>query len=449
MIEDTGAVDEPTLYVAESDYLMQKRLFVFLFVAVLSVGALAYAQTDTPTQAEITFPPPVTLVRGIVPIEGTANVPNQSVFFVQFRELNPDLTPVGGEDALWSPATPLRRDSVTDGVLGEWDTTEIEDGIYQLQLVVNLTGGEPVRATVAAIRVLNDNTDPAFEGALIVGTPLPTPDGTVIASVPTATATLPLVTRPDLQPTPTALIRPTSTNTVIAPGSSAGSSGTTSSNQPTGVTVTGAVQANVRLGDSTSYPAVGVLNQGQTAPVLAQSNRSSWLLIRLPNGTEGYLSPSTVIIDGDVFNLPQVQPPPLPFTPTPVATATFTPAPAVANLFIDSIDLSPDNPDCGETFTINAIIRNNGTGPTTRSGTVNVVDRTIDSDRVNETTVGGFPVLNANEQFEMRIPITVSDGENDDHRIEILIDPSNEIPETNEGDNFATDEYELQESDDC
>lgn len=412
---------------------MRKLTLLCLLFSFIFVPVLAAQSTD---DVAITFPPPVSLVSGIVSIEGSANLPNQSLFFIQYRELDDTLAPIGGEDALWSPATPLRRDQVVDGELGLWDTTTVDDGIYQLQLVVNRTSGEPTRATVSAVRVLNTD-DPVFANARVFGEPV-----TIIEvpedNQPIATAGLP-ATRSPLQPTPTSIVRATSTIVATAPANTA----------PSGVTVTGAVQANVRLGDSTSYPPVGVLQQGQTAPVLGQSNRSSWLFIQLPNGVEGFISPSTVTIDGDLFTLTQIQPPPLPFTPTPVPTATFTPLPVAANLVIRDIDLDPENPLCGSTFEIEATIQNIGNGPTSRSGIVNVADRELDDNDITETTIGGFPVLNAGESFRMVIPITIDENENDEHRIEITIDPANEIPETNENDNFASDEYDLAESDSC
>lgn len=383
-----------------------------LLVMLLSVAAVS-AQNTT---AEITSPPAVSLLRGAVPITGTANDPDQTGYFLQYRELDSDFVPVGGEDALWSPAVTLQNRRVVNDVLGIWDTSAVDDGLYQLQLVVNRTGGAPLRATVQPLRVQNDPAP--YQGARYFG------EGAVAAA---PTATPPPVQLPATA-TPTAIV----TNTPTA-----------------SVSITAAVEANVRLGDSTSYPPVGFLLEGQSAPVLGKSNRSAWLYIQLPNGRRGFISPSTLNIQGDPNTLPLIDPPPLPFTPTPTITPTFTPPPVQANLRIVDIDLEPEDPECGETFEIIAIVQNVGTGPTNASGTINVVDRELDDDDITETTLGGFPVLQAGERFEARIPITVDEEEGDEHRIELIVDSGNTVLETNEGDNFATEEYDLGESDEC
>lgn len=388
-------------------------VLMLVMIPVVSVNA----QTTT---AEITSPPPVSLLRGTVPIVGTANDPNQTGYFIQYRELDTDFNPIGGEAALWSPAVTLQNRRVVGDVLGEWDTTAVDDGIYQLQLVINRTGAGQLRVTVEPLRV--ENTSLPFAGARFFAS-----GGTEL----TPTATPPLV---QLTPAATPTVSVTATSQTAGVGT---------------VTITATVEANVRLGDSTSYPPVGFLRVGESAPVLGKSNRSTWLYVELPNGRRGFVSPSTLNVTGDPNTLPLIDPPPLPFTPTPVPTATFTPLPVLANLQIVDIDLDPDDPVCGETFIIEAIVQNVGTGPTNSSGIINVVDRELDGDDITETTIGGFPILQAGERFEARIPITVDEEENDDHRIELIVDANNEVLETDEGDNFATKEYELEGSDEC
>src|SRR5688572_8623950 len=41
----------------------------------------------------LTWPPPVYVVRGQVTLRGSANLPQMNNYFIEFRALNPDLTP--------------------------------------------------------------------------------------------------------------------------------------------------------------------------------------------------------------------------------------------------------------------------------------------------------------------------------------------------------------------
>ena len=387
--------------------MMNRRFILALLVTLIaSVVAVTYAQNDNPN-AVITSPPVVSLLRGVVPIEGTANVPEQTGYFIQYRALDDSLTPIGGENALWSPATTLVRATVQDDLLSEWDTTIVPDGLYQLQLVVNSASNEPARYTVAAVRVQNE--DVAFAGGRF--------EGEAVAGAVTAT---PLA--PQINPTPTS--RATAA--------------------PRQVTATATIQANVRLGDSTIYPPVGFLEVGETVPIIGRSGRSTWVFVRLDDGTEGFISPSTIRINGELIDVPVVDVPPPPFTPT------FTPSPTPvvrANLIATEFRLSENNPDCNEAFEVIVVVQNVGTGPTNASGSIAVADRYLGSGQVTESSTGGFPVLSAGERFEVRVPLTVDTFFEERHRIEVTIDSNGVIQETNEGDNFVTRDYTLEVAD--
>jgi len=92
-------------------------------------------------------------------------------------------------------------------------------------------------------------------------------------------------------------------------------------------------------------------------------------------------------------------------------------------------------------------VRNNGTGPTNTRGTIDVRDTLADGGDVQETTIGGFPVLAAGETFRAVIPITVDTEYERRHRLTLRADSRNEIPETNEGDNSASRDYTLDQGD--
>lgn len=164
--------------------------------------------------AHITSPADGVTVRGPLTLEGAATAANFAHYQIE----------VGlgtGPQAFAVIHGPVNQ-IVEQGVLGVFDTTQVENGPYTLRLVVfDQTGG----ATEARTRVLVDNP-PATP------TPTPTPTPTVTATAPlptdtpTATATLPPpdtatpppTDTPPATPTlPTEL--PTNTPTVLPPAS--------------------------------------------------------------------------------------------------------------------------------------------------------------------------------------------------------------------------------------
>ncbi|MGA8204694.1 MAG: SH3 domain-containing protein, partial [Woeseiaceae bacterium] len=226
--------------------------------------------------ANISWPPPVYVLRGQFTIRGSANLPNMVSYFVEFRPLPNDLTAVDSE-AGWTPISLPSASAVQDDVLATWNTTTATDGVYELRLTINLTSGDPATFLVAPVRI--ENTPPPF-------------------------AVTPLA--------PTVLVTPTlPTIETIAP---------TADTTPR---VTATVDANVRSGDSTVYPVVGALLNGESAPIVGVSSfGTGWYVIRLSNGRQGWISPNVVTLSGDTSNLPSMNPPPPP-TPTPIpATAT-------------------------------------------------------------------------------------------------------------------------------
>ncbi|MEO0561360.1 MAG: CARDB domain-containing protein [Chloroflexota bacterium] len=405
-------------------------LLLVVFLVLVGVSPLtAHAQSATPTPDGIvvTFPMNVALLQGVVAVRGDVTNTNATRYFIQQRRLLDDLTPVGGPDALWSPATLPATSFGTDIILGEWNTTLIEDGIYEIELVVEQSSGPAVRVRVGPVRVANER--PPFEGARYSVPVSPTPATSDAASTPPALVE--------------ATVPPIAVGGATLPPTLAPSSLTISTSTPTPATVvfiTATIQANVRLGDSPSYPAVGFLEVGQTVEALAKSSRSNWIQVELPNGNIGFISPSTVNVDGDLFALDTVTPPPLPFTPTPVPTATPI---ATANLQVVAFRTEPSTRTCGQTFTIFATIQNTGNGTTNDSTTIAVADRYAATGQIVESTLGVVPQLSAGETYTAIIPITVTAFFNETHRLSVTVDDSNRVIERNEGDNTFTTEYTL------
>ncbi|MFZ4827450.1 MAG: SH3 domain-containing protein [Phototrophicaceae bacterium] len=386
---------------------MWKRI-VIVWVLLLWVTSVAQAQDP---QAEITSPLPISLLKGTVTIQGTVNLDNLRLYFLQFRQLNEDLLPVDGQASLWSPATLPNSTNVTDGVLGEWDTSTVEDGIYELQLVVFPTEGLPIQVGLSPVRV--ENTPQTYNGARYVSNRGATPPLSILPSITPQTGNVALATA-----TP---VNARQVVTVVA------------------------ASVNVRLGDSTLYPVVGYLLVGEEAEILGRSPRANWYQVQLDSGEIGFVAASGVRSDIPLDTLNFVDVPPLPYTPTPTPTATpiASPTPtASGNLQITSIILSANPPSCRNTFTVTATVANVGTAPTA-SGTLALRDVHVASNTQTETTIGGFGALNPGATFSVVMPITIVTYYDEAHRLELTLDNANTVVEANESDNFSTTVYTL------
>ena len=149
------------------------RLFALLLLAaILSVTASVSAQatstvTPTPTpnpNANISWPPPVYVVRGLFTVYGSANLPDTSGWFLEERLADSTLP----ENEGWTPVTLSLRTPTQNSILGVWDTTVANDGVYSLRLNVSLSNGSRVYAVVSPLRI--ENNPPPFAG---LGTPQP------------------------------------------------------------------------------------------------------------------------------------------------------------------------------------------------------------------------------------------------------------------------------------
>jgi len=402
---------------------MNRRLLGIAIAVILLIIPLALSQDGTSliepndetlvnTAANISFPPPVYVVRDSVEIRGTVTLPTMRNFFIEFRPLVVnDADALPSEERPWFPATLPQMQPIADDVLGTWNTFTAPDGLYELRLTINTDSGIPEYVRVSPIRVQND-IPPFLEAEATQqagATPIPT------QAAPSS--------RETLAPTPTSL----------------------NSGSPRVIAL---LDSNVRVGDSTEYDRIGFLFNGESAPIIGISSFSTgWYYIQLESGRRGWVAPSVVRTEGDLSGVPRINPPPPP-TPVPTNTPTSTPTPQTeANLVIDNVSLDPNPPVCDETYTLFVTVENTGTGPTSAGGTISVNDvRTADG-TVVESTVGAFPVLEAGATFEGIIPITVSAFTEEDHSVNIRIDSTNVVPETNETDNNLTIIYELDPGD--
>jgi len=402
---------------------MNRRLLgMFVACLILLLIPLALSQDSNPliepaddvqvnAAANISFPPPVYVVRDSVDIRGTVTLPTMRNFFIEFRPLVIDETDaLPSEERPWFPATLPQMQPIVDDVLGTWNTFTAPDGLYELRLTINTDTGIPEYIRVSPIRVENDI--PPFLEAEVTQQAGATP-------IPTQAAP----SRATLAPTPTSL----------------------NSGSPQ---VTALLDANVRTGDSTEYDRIGFLFNGESATIIGLSSfNTGWYYIQLSSGRRGWIAPSVVRAEGDLTNIPRINPPPPP-TPIPTNTPTSTPTPVTeANLVINTVTLDPNPPVCAETYTLFVTVENAGTGATLAGGTIAVSDTRTADGTVVESTVGAFPALGAGETFEGFIPITVSAFTEEDHSLIIRIDSTNVVPETNESDNTLTIVYELDPGD--
>lgn len=140
-----------------------RPLILLALALIMLLPMAASAQTTLPATpnplANITFPPPIYVLSGQFQIIGSANLPNMSNYFIEFRPIPEDVTIPS--TASWAPATVPSRRAVQDDVLGVWDTNTVDDGAYEIRLTVNIRGGQPVQHVVTPLRVENN---PRFGG---------------------------------------------------------------------------------------------------------------------------------------------------------------------------------------------------------------------------------------------------------------------------------------------
>ena len=109
---------------------MKRRLLGIIIVIVMLGVPFVIAQETSniiePTDntivnaaANITFPPPVYVVRDTIEVRGTVSLPTMRNFFVEFRPLIVDETDALPSDQRpWFPATLPQMQPVIDAVLG-------------------------------------------------------------------------------------------------------------------------------------------------------------------------------------------------------------------------------------------------------------------------------------------------------------------------------------------
>ena len=377
---------------------MRSKL-ISLFVVVLCLLALPVAaqEAEEPT-AEISWPPPVYVLRGEVSLLGSVNLPGMTGFFIEYRALDDDLS--APDTRAWLPVTLPSATPVVNGVLGAWDTGAVPDGLYELRLNVASGAGDMAHQVVGPLRVENES---------------------MMADDMTMVMEEGMEEMEQMMPV--------------------------SADSPM---VTARVNANVRSGDSTRFRVIGALGNGESAPVLGISSRGSgWFHIELSNGRLGWISPTVVNASGAIESLAQIVPPPLPPPPP-----TSVPSGDVDLVAGNMRHRSPGGViKCGIGFTIEVDVANFGTTPSP-GGKVRFLDYGLKNDgarrdNVAQIEIGEFPPIPPGHTVSAKAWLTVSRHVKSNHVIYAQINFDNAIPErTTENNNTQMGLYRL-ESGDC
>jgi len=170
---------------------------LLLGVALLSttLPTLA-APAQQQTQVQITSPEINAQVRGMVPIMGSALVPDFQFYKVEFG--------VGPNPAQWAIIGDMHDQPVVNGQLEVWDTTRWPDGVYSLRLHAVKQDGNYEEFVVPQIIIAN--TQPtATPTSEMTPTAEPTSTSAPLEATPRATATVQIIapTAALAQPSPT------------------------------------------------------------------------------------------------------------------------------------------------------------------------------------------------------------------------------------------------------
>jgi hypothetical protein len=215
---------------------------------------------------------------------------------------------------------------------------------------------------------------------------------------------------------------------------------------PTTPTASFAQGVNVRRGPGLVFdPPIGAFAAGQTTEILAVNFGGDWYKVRYGGG-EGWVYAPLVSASGNLSGLRQEAGPAVPTAaPTAIPLPTASPAPqTTANLVAGIVELNPASPTCAQTINIGFDVANLGSQATSASSTVAVQDVRAADGSQQATTVGGFPVIQPGQTFRVTMALTVSTWYNEDHRLILIIDPNNAVPETNESDNRREVTYRLE-----
>ena len=174
---------------------MQHWLLLFASILAFLIPNRQDASTPSPAsapvQVAITSPHGGQALQGLVMITGTTDIEGFQAAEITFSYMN---NPTDTWFLISQSNTP-----VSNGLLAQWDTTTITDGVYALRLTVRGAGDKQFSSVVLGVRVRNYS---------LVETDTPTPIPPTVTPVPQSTSA------PVITPSPATTALPTVTATV-------------------------------------------------------------------------------------------------------------------------------------------------------------------------------------------------------------------------------------------
>ena len=128
----------------------------FLTLLLLMTFWLAAATGAQSTDLALNWDPTDTTVSASVELTGTANIPDQQMFFV---EVAPFIAAANAK-VQWTPVVLPQLQPVVDGAIGSWDTTFFPDGFYQLRLHAVNSNRESFFYVLAPLAIQNEGVEP-------------------------------------------------------------------------------------------------------------------------------------------------------------------------------------------------------------------------------------------------------------------------------------------------
>lgn len=172
---------------------MQRRLTIaFLCFLTTAFFAVLHVSAQDANSPRISSPKDGDNLFGLITIQGTANNPNMQRYSLEF-----DSQDTAG-DNFFPISAPITQ-PVNAGILGQWNTTTIPDGRYQIRLSVILRDGSVLTTVVQNLHVTNKQPTPlptTIPGSQPIQSPTPGPSATPIIQQPPTDTPAPAAAAP-------------------------------------------------------------------------------------------------------------------------------------------------------------------------------------------------------------------------------------------------------------
>ena len=135
----------------------------------LAVFWLTFASLAQSENLALDWDPALNTISGSIELSGTANLPDQLMFYVEAAHYDPDVS----ETTAWTPVVLPPTASIVNDVIGAWHTSIFPDGLYQLRLHAITEARESYYIVLAPIAVNNDGTVSNSEPVHVISSKLP------------------------------------------------------------------------------------------------------------------------------------------------------------------------------------------------------------------------------------------------------------------------------------